>query len=111
LSDGGVPRCPDCGNVLKPNCILFGEQLPALPMQEAQRETRACDTMLVAGSSLEVVPVSELPRLAQRGGARLIIVNLQPTYLDDQAEVTICGDVVDVLPQIALACGAPSQNG
>lgn len=111
LSDGGVPRCPSCGNVLKPNVILYGEQLPALAMQAAQRETRQCDVMLIAGSSLEVAPVSELPRFAQRSGARLILVNLQPTYLDDVADATICGDVVDVLPQIAQACGAPSQHG
>ncbi len=111
LSDGGVPHCPSCGNVLKPNVILYGEQLPALAMQAAQSETRQCDVMLIAGSSLEVAPVSELPRLARRGGARLILVNLQPTYLDDVADAAICGDVVDVLPQIALAYGAPSQNG
>ena len=111
LSEGGVPCCPSCGNVLKPNVILYGEQLPALAMQAAQRETRQCDAMLIAGSSLEVAPVSELPRSAQRSGARLVLVNLQPTYLDEQVDVMICGDVVDVLPQIVQACGAPSQNG
>jgi NAD-dependent deacetylase len=111
LSEGGTLHCPSCGNVLKPNVILYGEQLPALAMQAAQRETRQCDVMLIAGSSLEVAPVSELPRFAQHHGARLVLVNLQPTYLDEQADVTICGDVVNVLPQIVQACGAPSQNG
>ena len=111
LSEGGMLHCPSCGNVLKPNVILYGEQLPAQAMQAAQREIRQCDVMLIAGSSLEVAPVSELPRFAQHHGARLVLVNLQPTYLDEQADVTICGDVVNVLPQIVQACGAPSQNG
>jgi NAD-dependent deacetylase len=106
LGQGRFPACPACGNVLKPNVILFGEQLPVLPMQEAQRQVRLCDLVLVAGSSLEVAPVSELPRLARERGAHLVIVNLQPTYLDDQADVIIHDDVTDILPQMALACGA-----
>ena len=108
MADGGVPHCPACGNVLKPNVILYGEQLPAAVMREAQRHTRQCDVMLVAGSSLEVVPASDLPRLARQHGARLILVNLQPTYMDDQAEVVLHADVAEVLPQIAQACGTPS---
>jgi NAD-dependent deacetylase len=107
LAEGGVPHCPVCGNVLKPNVILYGEQLPAAVMREAQRHTRQCDVMLVAGSSLEVAPVSDLPCLARQRGARLILVNLQPTYVDDQAEVVLHADVAEVLPQIAQACGTP----
>lgn len=106
LDEGSFPVCPECGNLLKPNVILFGEQLPALTMQAAQRHIRQCDLVLVAGSSLEVAPVSELPRLAYQHGAHLIIVNLQPTYLDDQADVTIHDDVTDILPQMARSCGA-----
>jgi NAD-dependent deacetylase len=105
LSDGSIPTCPACGNTLKTNAILFGEALPELVMHAAKRQTRECDLMLVAGSSLEVVPAADLPRLACDHGARLIIVNLQPTYLDDQADVTIHDDVVVILPQIAQACG------
>jgi NAD-dependent protein deacetylase/lipoamidase len=107
LAEGGVPRCPECGNVLKPNVILYGEQLPAAVMQAAQRHMRWCDVMLVAGSSLEVVPASDLPRLAQHNGARLILVNLQPTYMDAEADVMLHADVAKVLPQIAQACGTP----
>jgi NAD-dependent deacetylase len=105
LSDGSVPTCPECGNTLKPNAILFGEALPALVMHAAKCHTRECDVMLVAGSSLEVAPAADLPRLACEHGARLIIVNLQPTYLDDQADVAIHDDVAVILPQMAQACG------
>ena len=110
LAEGGLPRCPECGNVLKPNAILFGEQLPAVVMRDAQRHSQQCDVMLVAGSSLEVAPASELPYLARRHGARLIIVNLQPTYLDDQADVTLHDDVAKILPSIARACGMPTPE-
>jgi NAD-dependent deacetylase len=105
LADGRVPMCPVCGNVLKPNVILFGEQLPALVMQEALRHIRQCDVLLIAGSSLEVAPVSELPRVAHEHGARLILVNLQPTHMDEQADVVMHDDVAEILPHIAQACG------
>jgi len=107
LADGRVPSCPECGNVLKPNAILFGEQLPTSVVQAAQRHIYQCDVMLVAGSSLEVIPVSDLPHIARRRGARVILVNLQPTYMDNQADVTFHADVADVLPEIARACRAP----
>lgn len=110
LRDGGVPRCPLCGNVLKPNAILFGEQLPAEVMREALRHTRECDVMLVAGSSLEVAPVSELPRQARQHGAHLILVNWLRTFLDDQADLVFRADVAEVLPQIAQACRCPSHE-
>ena len=110
LADGGVPRCPECGNVLKPNAILFGEQLPAMEMRSVQRHLTQCDVMLVAGSSLETAPASELPYLARRCGARLIIINLQPTHMDDQADVTLHADVAAILPKIAQACGMPTPE-
>jgi NAD-dependent deacetylase len=59
--------------------------------------------MLVAGSSLEVFPAAELPILARRSGASVIIVDLRPTAMDDLADVLIRGDVVDALPQLATA--------
>lgn len=97
-----VPRCPRCGKgVLKPAVVLFGERLPAEVLHEAQTEARACDLMLVAGSSLEVSPASELPMLAYRAGAKVVIVNYEPTPMDAHATVLIRGDVAEVLPLIA----------
>ncbi|WP_119072901.1 SIR2 family NAD-dependent protein deacylase [Aggregatilinea lenta] len=98
-----LPRCPICGNVLKPNVILFGEQLPAVPLMAARREARHCDVMLIVGSSLEVYPAAELPLLARESGASLILVNLADTPLDALADVVIHADVVDVLPRLASA--------
>lgn len=103
LADGEIPRCPGCGGILKPNVILFGEILPVTIMNRAKRHARDCDVMIVAGSSLEVAPAGDLPMLAKYAGAKLIIVNLGETHLDDMADVLIHADVVDVLPRLATS--------
>jgi NAD-dependent deacetylase len=96
---GDVPHC-ECGGVLKPNVILFGEQLPIRILNQAMEEARRCDLILVAGSSLEVTPAANVPFHAVEHGARSIIVNLQPTVFDSLADVVIHGDVTEVLPEI-----------
>jgi NAD-dependent deacetylase len=101
VESGGMPSCPKCSNILKPDVILFGEQLPQRAWMEAQREARQCDLMLVAGSSLEVLPVASLPMQALDRGAHLIILNNTPTYLNVRADVFMQEDVADALPAIA----------
>jgi NAD-dependent deacetylase len=100
IDTGAIPHCPICGGILKPNVILFGEALPVKTLNAAQREARECDLMLIAGSSLEVAPVSELPLIAIAHGARVILINLEQTYLDDQAAVVVRGDVAEELPRL-----------
>jgi len=101
LDDDVLPQCPACGHAMKPNAILFGEQLPALVFNEARRAAKQCDVMLVAGSSLEVFPAADLPLLALARGARLIIVNHDPTFLDEQAAIVIRADLAEALPLLA----------
>jgi NAD-dependent deacetylase len=101
IEQGALPRCPDCGSLLKPDVILFGEQLPQKAWLEAQRESRACDLMLVAGSSLEVMPVAGLPLQALDRGAHLVIINNSPTYLNIRADAAIQDNVSDIIPAIA----------
>jgi NAD-dependent deacetylase len=100
LDDRKVPHCPRCGGVIKPNVILYGEQLPVLVMQAAKEAARQAEVMLIVGSSLEVAPASDLPVLAQRNGAKLILINLEPTHVDSMAEVVIHADAAEILPQI-----------
>ncbi|PJF40845.1 MAG: NAD-dependent protein deacylase [Phototrophicales bacterium] len=101
LMNHQVPKCTACDNgVLKPNVVLFGEQLPFRELQAAQDASRKCDLMIIVGSSLEVAPASDLPVLAKRSGAKLIIINLDPTPIDHLAEVVIHGRAADVLPKI-----------
>jgi NAD-dependent deacetylase len=101
VEQGVLPRCPHCNALLKPDVILFGEQLPQKAWFEAQRQSRQSDLMLVAGSSLEVLPVAGLPMQSIDRGAHLVILNNAPTYLNVRADVVIQQDVAAVLPAIA----------
>lgn len=100
LQDGVVPRCPDCNGVLKPNVILFGEQLPYDQMMGAKKAARDADLFIIIGSSLEVAPASDIPLIAKRNGSKLVIINLEPTILDRFADVVIIGDAADILPKV-----------
>ncbi len=99
---GKVPHC-DCGGVLKPNVILFGEQLPLRVFNAATAQVQKCDLILIAGSSLEVQPAADLPFRAVHNGARAIVVNFQTTELDVLADVVIHEDVTEVLPRLVKA--------
>ncbi|MBC7869548.1 MAG: NAD-dependent deacylase [Chitinophagaceae bacterium] len=101
LEDGLVPHCKVCKGVLKPDVILFGEQLPIREFQNAQEAARRCDLMLVVGSSLEVAPAGDIPIMAARRGAKLIVINLEPTPADKMAEIVIHARAADILPEIA----------
>lgn len=103
LDDDELPKCEICGGPVKPNVVLFGEMLPVRVMHEAQQESKKCDVMLIAGSSLEVAPACELPVLAKRNGAKLIIVNKSATVMDKQATVVLHDDVTIVLPRLVAA--------
>jgi len=101
VDKGEIPHCPKCCQILKPDVILFGEQLPQAAWFKAQQEARQCDLMLVAGSSLEVLPVAGLPMQALDRGAHLIIINNTPTYLNVRADISISDDVALTIPAIA----------
>jgi len=103
LHDGIVPLCQECGGVLKPNVILFGEQLPIRQLQGAQDVAKKADLMIVIGSSLEVAPASDLPWITKRHGGKLIILNLEATHLDGIADLVIHDDASHVLPAILSA--------
>jgi len=100
IEQGELPRCPACNGLMKPDVILFGEQLPQQAWYDAQRECRQCDLILVAGSSLEVLPVAGLPMQAIDRGAHLVIFNNATTYLNVRADVAIQEDVADIIPAI-----------
>jgi NAD-dependent deacetylase len=99
LRDGQIPR-HHCGGVLKPNVILFGEQLPMREFVSAQVAVKEADLILVVGSSLEVAPASDLPALALENGAKMVIINDHPTFLDSKAALVIHSDIAEILPSI-----------
>ena len=95
-----IPRCPYCQNILKPDVVLFGEQLPTRTWLQARESINHCDLMIVAGSSLEVLPVAGLPMRAVENGAHLIIINQSETYIDLRADVVLSEDVAITIPRI-----------
>jgi NAD-dependent deacetylase len=94
------PCCPLCGGFLKSATILFGQRVPDEIIMRARELTRQSDLFLVVGSSLKVTPAATLPRLALQQNIPLIIVNLQPTTLDERADVVIHERAGLVLPQL-----------
>jgi NAD-dependent deacetylase len=101
------PRCRSCGSqLLKPTVVLFGEPMPAAAVKEALELARQADAILVVGTSLVVYPAAEIPLVALRSGARMIVVNAEPTPFDGLAEVVIHGRSGEVLPEIARLIGA-----
>jgi NAD-dependent deacetylase len=95
-----IPCCEKCGGILKPDFVLFGEQLPYQIVREARSLIQSSTLILVLGSSLEVIPVAYYPLEALNAGAHLIIINNEQTYLDERADVVFHDDVAVVLPEI-----------
>jgi len=101
IEKGDIPRCPDCHHLLKPDIILYEEQLPQRMWMRAKKFSSTCDLMLVAGTSLEVMPSASLPVKALDNGAHLIVVNQSPTFIDERADLLFPKDVADIIPRIA----------
>ncbi len=89
LRDETLPVCTACGGLVKTATISFGQAMPEDAMARAAAATRACDLFLVLGSSLVVQPAAGFPLLARRGGARLVILNRDPTPLDGEADLVL----------------------
>jgi NAD-dependent deacetylase len=92
------PMCHYCFNMLRPDVVLFGDSMPPLFFEAWETLEQQCDLMLVAGSSLVVYPVADLPKLAKK----LVIINLQPTEYDSRADIVIrekCGRALTDLVQ------------
>jgi NAD-dependent deacetylase len=100
------PLCRLCGgSFLKPTVVLFGEPLPQAAIQQAFALARQADVMLVVGSSLVVHPAADIPLVAVRSGAQLIVINAEPTPFDELAAVVIRGKSGEVLPEIVELIG------
>jgi len=92
------PPCLACGGILKSATVSFGQNLDPALLTRADDAAAACDLFLAIGTSLTVYPVARLPELALEAGARLVIVNAEPTALDDRADAVIRGRAGDILP-------------
>jgi len=98
-----IPRCTVCGAILKPDIVFYEENLPEEAWFSAVQYAKQADVFLVAGTSLEVMPVSSLPLYALENGAKIIILNFSSTYFDNQATISINENIAIVLPKIVHA--------
>jgi NAD-dependent deacetylase len=101
LREAPAPPCPRCGEILKPDVVMFGELLPAAAIERAAKLARDAGLLLVVGSSLEVHPVAGLTEETLAGGGALAIVNRGPTPYDRQATVRIDGGAGETLARLA----------
>jgi NAD-dependent deacetylase len=97
---GRPPRCTDCGNLVRPGVVWFGEMLPEGAIDAAERAARACDVMLVVGTSGAVWPAAGLAATARRAGAQVAIVNPHASEIDDEAHWVLRGTAAGVLPAL-----------
>jgi NAD-dependent deacetylase len=88
-SDGALPECRFCAGIVKTATISFGQAMPEGPMERARDETLASDLFLAIGSSLVVYPAAGFPAMAKRNGAKLVILNREPTDLDEIADIVL----------------------
>ena len=98
------PRC-ECGGLLKPATISFGQAMPERETAQAFADAAAADVFLVIGSSLEVYPAAGLPRTAVENGAPLVIVNRDPTPYDAYAELVLNASAGETLGVVAARLG------
>jgi len=97
------PHCEDCGGILKSDTISFGQALVPAVIDRAMTVAREADLLLAVGSTLQVYPVAGVVPLAKEAGARVVIVNDQPTAMDDLADALLRAPIGEVLPAICDA--------
>jgi NAD-dependent deacetylase len=102
------PPCLECGGILKPATVMFGERLDPVVLGEAAAVSKACDVFVAVGSSLQVQPAAGLAGVAADHGARLVIVNAEPTPYDDRADEIVRDPIGTALPELLRGLGATS---
>lgn len=95
------PACVTCGGILKSATISFGQSLVAADLERARLAAENADVLVAAGTSLAVYPVAYLPHLARAAGARVVVLNAQPTSFDDHADAVVRAPLSETLPAIA----------
>jgi NAD-dependent deacetylase len=99
-ADGTLPVCEKCEGIVKTATISFGQAMPEIPMARAQDETLQCDLFIVLGSSLVVYPAAGFPRVAKRRGAKLVILNRDPTDQDDDADLVLHSEIGPTMSRV-----------
>jgi NAD-dependent deacetylase len=96
-ADGHAPDCPECQGFIKTATVSFGQSMPLAAMRRSEELAAACDLFMAIGSSLVVWPAAGFPLMAKRNGARLVIINREPTEFDELADLVVRADIGAVL--------------
>jgi NAD-dependent deacetylase len=102
------PRC-DCGALLRPAVVWFGEPLPMEVLTEAENVARSAKLMIVAGTSSLVYPAAALPQIARSAGAYIVEINPEPTPLSPHADERLAGPSGEILPLLVANAGIPTE--
>ena len=94
------PRCPQCGSMLRPDVVWFGEMLPDDALETAMQAARSCEVFLSVGTSTVVEPAASLPFVARQAGAMVIEINREPTPLTTVSQISLRGAAEEILPQL-----------
>ncbi|MEW2261770.1 NAD-dependent deacetylase [Streptomyces sp. NPDC047853] len=107
------PPCRECGGILKPATVMFGERLDPVVLGEAAAISKACQVFIAVGSSLQVQPAAGLAGVAADHGARLVVVNAEPTPYDDLADEVVREPIGTALPELlrTLVSGSDGAGG
>ena len=97
------PPCRSCGGILKSATISFGQNLVSEDLLRAERAGESCDLLLAVGTSLAVYPIAGVVPIAHRAGARIVILNAEPTEMDDLAHAVVRGSISELLPRLVEA--------
>jgi len=96
------PHCPECGHLLRPDIVWFGEALREGALETAFGSAASADVCLVVGTSGRVEPAASIPRVAAEGGAFVVVVNPEPTPLDHVAAAVFRGSATEFVPKLLL---------
>ncbi|KUM85570.1 MULTISPECIES: SIR2 family NAD-dependent protein deacylase [Streptomyces] len=104
------PPCLDCGGILKSATVMFGERLDPMVLGEAVAITKACQVFIAVGTTLQVQPAADLAGIAADHGARLVIVNAEPTPYDDRADEVIREPIGTALPRVLRRLASDDEH-
>jgi NAD-dependent deacetylase len=104
------PACRSCGGMLKSATISFGQALVAADLARSEQAAKGCDLLLAVGSTLSVYPIAAVVPLAKRFGAKVVIVNGEPTAMDELADVVLRGSIGELLPKLLGARPSPTLH-
>ena len=102
LHTEGVPRCRDCGGVVKPSVVLYGEGLDPYVSTGACREISRCDLLIVAGTSLSVEPAASMLAYFRGGSRKMAVINRESTQADSRADLVLRGDIEEIMDAICV---------